>query len=242
MASERLARWLARSGVASRREADRMVAEGRVTVDGKRPPPAGRLIDPEREEVLLDGQQLPHRSVQRRYLALNKPLGVVSSAHDPGGRSTVLDLIGDRQGMFPVGRLDIDSRGLMLLTDDGDLALRLTHPRYQVPKTYRVTAGGPLSQEQLAALRLGPILIDGPTHPLEARLLRTGPRRSVMMISLAEGRRRQVRRMCAAVGARVEDLERVSIGVLRLGTLAEGRARELSPGEVRRLRRSVGLL
>ncbi len=218
-----------------------MVAAGRVTVDGEVPPPHGRLIDPEREEVLLDGQQLTHRGVQRRYLALNKPVGVVSTARDPGGRPTVLDLVDDRRGLFPVGRLDLDSRGLMLLTDDGDLALRLTHPRYQVAKSYRVTVKGLVSREQLMALRLGPILVDGPTNPLEIRLLRGGPRRSVMLIQLAEGRQRQIRRMCAAVGAKVEDLERVSIGELRLGTLTEGQARELSGGEVRRLRASVGL-
>jgi pseudouridine synthase len=241
MPSERLARWLARSGVASRREADRMVAAGRVTVDGQVPPPQGRLIDPEREEVRLDGRVLAQRCIQRRYLALNKPVGVVSTARDPGGRKTVLELVGDRVGLFPVGRLDIDSRGLILLTDDGDLALRLTHPRYQVPKAYRVTIAGPTSTEQLSALRLGPVLVDGPTHPLEVRLLRGGPRRSVLLISLAEGRRREIRRMCAAVAAKVEDLERVSIGVLRMGTLGEGQARDLSLGEVRRLRRSVGL-
>jgi 23S rRNA pseudouridine2605 synthase len=241
MPNERLARWLARSGVASRREADRMVAAGRVTVDGQVPPPQGRLIDPEREEVRLDGRVLAPRGIQRRYLALNKPLGVVSTARDPGGRKTVLELVGDGRGLFPVGRLDIDSRGLILLTDDGDLALRLTHPRYQVPKSYRVTIAGRASGEQLSALRLGPVLVDGPTHPLEVQLLRGGPRRSVLLISLAEGRRREIRRMCAAVAAKVEDLERVSIGVLRMGTLAEGQARELSLGEVRRLRRSVGL-
>lgn len=241
MPSERLARWLARSGVASRREADRMVAAGRVTVDGQVPPPQGRLIDPEHEEVRLDGRVLTQHGIQRRYLALNKPVGVVSTARDPGGRKTVLELVSDRRGLFPVGRLDIDSRGLILLTDDGDLALRLTHPRYQVPKSYRVTIAGPTTGQQLSALRLGPILVDGPTNPLEVRLLRGGPRRSVLLISLAEGRRREIRRMCAAVAAKVEDLERVSIGVLRMGTLAEGQARELSLGEVRRLRRSVGL-
>ncbi|MFZ0168239.1 MAG: pseudouridine synthase [Candidatus Dormiibacterota bacterium] len=241
MPSERLARWLARSGVASRREADRMVATGRVTVDGQVPPPQGRLIDPEREEVRLDGRAISQRGLQRRYLALNKPVGVVSTARDPGGRRTVLEMVEDRRGLFPVGRLDADSRGLILLTDDGDLALRLTHPRYQVPKSYRVTLTGPTSREQLDALRLGPVLVDGPTHPLEVRLLRTGPRRSVFLISIAEGRRREIRRMCAAVAAKVEDLERVSIGVLRMGTLAEGKARELSVGEVRRLRKSVGL-
>jgi len=218
-----------------------MVAEGRVTVDGQRPPAQGRLIDPEREEVLLDGHPLVRRGVQRRYLALNKPVGVVSTARDPGGRPTVLDLVDDRRGLFPVGRLDLDSRGLMLLTDDGDLALRLTHPRYQVAKGYRVTVKGLITGEQLMALRLGPVLVDGPTNPLEIRLLRGGSRRSVVLLQLAEGRQRQIRRMCAAVGVKVEDLERVSIGELRLGTLTEGRARELSSGEVRRLRSSVGL-
>ncbi|MGA8206849.1 MAG: pseudouridine synthase, partial [Candidatus Dormiibacterota bacterium] len=205
------------------------------------PPPHGRLIDPEREEVRLDGKVLSQRGLQRRYLALNKPVGVVSTAHDPGGRRTVLDMVEDRRGLFPVGRLDTDSRGLILLTDDGDLTLRLTHPRYQVPKSYRVTIAGPASSEQLRALRLGPVLVDGPTRPLEVRLLRGGPRRSVLLISIAEGRRREIRRMCAAVAAKVEDLERVSIGVLRIGTLGEGQARELSEGEVRRLRKSVGL-
>jgi 23S rRNA pseudouridine2605 synthase len=218
-----------------------MVAAGRVTVDGEVPPREGRLIDPEREEVMLDGLPLVRRHVQRRYLALNKPVGVVSTARDPGGRPTVLELVEDHQGLFPVGRLDLDSRGLMLLTDDGDLALRLTHPRYQVIKTYRVTVKGPLRQEQLSALRLGPVLVDGPTNPLEVRLLRSGPRRSLLLIQLAEGRQRQIRRMCAAVGAKVEDLERVAIGDLRLGTLTQGRARELSEGEARRLRLSVGL-
>jgi pseudouridine synthase len=218
-----------------------MVAEGRVTVDGERPPPAGRLIDPEEEEVLLDGQPLPRRSLQRRYLVLNKPMGVVSTARDPGGRPAVLDLVDDRQGLFPVGRLDVDSRGLMLLTDDGDLALRLTHPRYQVPKAYRVTVEGQFGLDQLRRLRQGPVLADGPTHPLEVRLIRTNARRTVLSISLAEGRQRQVRRMFAAVGAKVLDLERVSIGDLGIGTLPEGLARELSVGEARRLRFSVGL-
>jgi len=218
-----------------------MVAEGRVTVGGERPPAQGRLFDPELEEVLVDGQPLLHRSLQRRYLALNKPVGVVSTAKDPGGRTTVLDLVGARGGMFPVGRLDLDSRGLILLTDDGDLALRLTHPRYRVVKEYRVTVGGQLRSEQLLGLRLGPVLVDGPTHPLQVRLLRAGPGRTTLMVQLAEGRQRQIRRMCAAVGAKVLDLERLRIGELRLGTLAEGASRELSDGEVRRLRLSVGL-
>ncbi|MGH7692281.1 MAG: pseudouridine synthase [Candidatus Dormibacteria bacterium] len=241
MPSERLGRWLARSGVASRRQADLLVASGRVTVDGERPPPQGRLIDPEREDVRIDGRPLERRRLQRRYLALNKPAGVVSTARDPGGRPTVLELVQDGEGLFPVGRLDLDSTGLILLTDDGDLALRLTHPRYRLAKTYSVLVRGEVSPAQLASLRAGPTLVDGPTHPLEVRRLRASARRTLLRFRMAEGRQRQVRRMCAAVGAKVEALERTAIGGLKLGTLAEGRARELSPGEVSRLRAEVGL-
>ncbi|MGH7758852.1 MAG: pseudouridine synthase [Candidatus Dormibacteria bacterium] len=239
MPAERLGRWLARNGVASRREADRLMAEGRVSVDGEVAPPSGRLIDPDRNQVRLDGRLLETARAPRRYLLLNKPWGVVSTARDPAGRTTVLDLVPDRRGLFPVGRLDADSRGLMLLTDDGDLALRLTHPRYQVAKTYLVGLREPLDRDQLERLRQGPELADGPTHPLEVRA-RPG-RRPALLLTLAEGRRRQVRRMCQAVGAAVTDLQRVELAGLRLGTLAEGRLRELSLGEVRRLRSGAGL-
>ncbi|MGH7610081.1 MAG: pseudouridine synthase [Candidatus Dormibacteria bacterium] len=237
MTAERLGRWLARSGIASRRQADRLLAQGRVTVDGRVAPAQGGMIDPERVEVRLDGAVLRPQSAPKRYLLLNKPLGVVSTAHDPGGRRTVLDLVPDRRGLYPVGRLDADSRGLILLTDDGDLTLRLTHPRYQVEKTYRVGLRAPLSAAQLDELRRGPVLADGPTHPLAVRPLR-GPS---VLITIAEGRKRQIRRMVAAVSAQVVELDRVAIAGLRLGTIAPGRARELTPGEVRRLRAGAGL-
>ncbi len=241
MPSERLGRWLARTGLGSRRQVDRLLASGRVTVDGRVAPPGGQLIDPERDRVAVDGHPVLPAPGPRRYLALNKPLGVVSSARDPGRRQVVLDLVPDRRGLFPVGRLDTDSRGLMLITDDGSLALRLTHPRYQVPKTYRLSLAGRLEPSQLEQLARGPVLADGPTHPLSLRVLRLGPRRSLLELVLAEGRHRELRRMAAAVGAAVLDLERVAIGPLRLGSLAEGRCRELGGGEVARLRRLVGL-
>ncbi|MGH7639421.1 MAG: pseudouridine synthase [Candidatus Dormibacteria bacterium] len=242
MAAERLGRWLARSGAVSRREAERLIASGRVQVGGARPPKGGRLFDPELEEVRLDGRVVrPQVAAGHRYLALNKPPGVVSTVRDPGGRPTVLDLVPDSNRLYPVGRLDLDSRGLVLLTDDGDLALRLTHPRYGVPKSYRLTLRGRLQPGQMEALRQGPLLVDGATTPLEVRVLRAGARRTVLLVLLAQGRRRQIRRMCQAVGAHVDDLERVAIGSLRLGSLGVGLTRELSPRQVLRLRHEAGL-
>ncbi|MHB8395021.1 MAG: pseudouridine synthase, partial [Candidatus Dormibacteria bacterium] len=163
MPTERLGRFLARSGVASRRGADRLLGEGRVSVNGRIAPPHGLLVDPAFDLIAVDGRQLPRGLAPRRYLALNKPMGVVSTVRDPGGRQTVMDLVQEAAGLFPVGRLDVDSRGLILLTDDGDLALRLTHPRYGVPKRYRLTVLGSVSRRQFEQLREGPILDDGPT-------------------------------------------------------------------------------
>jgi len=242
MASERLSRWLARSGVASRRACDRLVAEGRVTVNGEAPPANGCLIDPERDLVKVDGRRVSGGHSPRRYLALNKPPGVVSTVSDPGGRPTVMGLVQDPVGLFPVGRLDLDSRGLILLTDDGDLALRLTHPRYGLPKTYRITIQGPISTAEFEQFRQGPVLDDGPTHPISVRILRQSSRRTVIEVALAEGRPRELRRMCAAVGVRLIDLERVDIAGVRLGTQPEGTARELSRSEVARLRTAAGMV
>jgi 23S rRNA pseudouridine2605 synthase len=218
-----------------------MVEEGRVTVNGRLPPPNGRLIDPDQDVVMVDGRTVTSGIMPRRYLALNKPAGVVSTVSDPGGRPTVMGLVQDPKGLFPVGRLDIDSRGLLLLTDDGDLALRLTHPRYGLPKTYRITIQGDVSRHQFELLREGPALEDGPTHPISAEMMRQSSRRTVIQIVLAEGRQRELRRMCAAVGVKVLDLERVEIAGVRLGTQPEGTVRELSQGEVQRLRAAAGM-
>ncbi|EQD42742.1 Pseudouridine synthase, Rsu, partial [mine drainage metagenome] len=177
----------------------------------------------------------------RRYLALNKPPRVVSTVSDPGAGPTVMGLVQDSGGLFPVGRLDIDSRGLILLTDDGDLALRLTHPRYGLPKTYRITIQGPISNSEFEQFREGPVLEDGPTHPLAVRILRLSSRRTVLEVTLAEGRPRELRRMCTEVGVRLLDLERVEIAGVRLGTQPEGTTRELSRAEVARLRTAAGI-
>lgn len=228
----RLAKHLAHCGVASRRAAERMIAAGRVTVDGSVVTDPAREVGPQ-NAVNVDGRPLggPERRV---VYALNKPVGVVSTARDTHGRPTVIGLI-PRAGvrLYPVGRLDADSAGLILLTNDGELANRLTHPRYEVPKTYRArVGGGPVSGRALNALRGGVTLDDGPTAPALAR--RLGP--DTIELTIHEGRNRQVRRMCEAVGHPVVELTRVAFGPLRLNGLAPGAHRRLRAGEVERLR------
>lgn len=226
----RLAKFLAHAGVASRRAAERLIAEGRVTVDG------AVVTDPARDvtgesAVAFDGERLGGEEPRVVY-ALHKPAGVVSTAQDTHGRRTVVDLVPGGRRLYPVGRLDADTTGLILLTNDGELANRLTHPRYEVPKTYRATVGGPpVSERALRALRNGVRLDDGATAP--ARVRRLDPR--TLEITIHEGRKRQVRRMCEAVGHPVERLQRVRFGPLALGDLPAGRARRLSPAEVREL-------
>ena len=225
----RLAKYLARCGVASRRRAEELVAAGRVTVGGERIADPARDVD-ESSGVEVDGRPVtpePHET-----WLLNKPRGVVSTAREPGRRRAVTDLVPSPRRLYPVGRLDADSTGLILLTNDGELANRLTHPRYELPRTYRARLRRPPSDEDLRALGRGVELDDGPTLP--ARVRRASPR--VLEITLREGRNRQLRRMAEAIGNEVVSLERVAFGPLRLGELAEGEARRLRPAELRRLR------
>lgn len=248
-AAERLNRYLARAGVASRRAADELIASGSVRVNGLRPPVTGMLVDPDRDQVTVDGR--PVRPVTRhRYLMLNKPLGVITTARDESSRTTVIDLVGDDgklgHRLFPVGRLDADSTGLLLLTDDGDLSFRLTHPRYKVAKEYRVVVAGTPTSGELEALRNGVKLDDGLTAPAEVELVRVTPGarqsgRAELRVAIREGRHRQVRRMMQAVGHRTESLSRVSFGPLKLGRLKTGGWRVLGEAEVLALRRAVGL-
>jgi 23S rRNA pseudouridine2605 synthase len=227
----RLAKFLAHAGVASRRGAVEMVRAGRVRVNGALERNPAREIDDERVE--LDG--MPVAGPQERVVyALNKPAGVVSTARDGHGRRTVVQLIPDEtRRLYPVGRLDAQTTGLILLTNDGELANLLTHPRYEVRKTYRATVGGgAVSGAALAALRAGIELEDGRTAPARARLLA----RNVIEIELREGRKRQVRRMCEAVGHPVQSLERVRFGSLELGHLPAGAHRRLSEREIAALR------
>jgi 23S rRNA pseudouridine2605 synthase len=227
----RLAKYLAHAGVASRRAAERIVAEGRVRVSGE------VIKDPARDvgedaQVEVDGRRVAGAEERVSY-AVHKPLGVISTASDTHGRPTVVELVpAERRRLYPVGRLDADSSGLIVLTNDGALAQRLTHPRYEVPRTYRVTlAGRPVADRALRALREGIDLEDGPTAP--ARVRRVGARE--IEITISEGRNRQVRRMCAAVGHPVSALRRVAFGPLRLGRLPSGRHRQLTPDEVTQL-------
>jgi 23S rRNA pseudouridine2605 synthase len=226
----RLAKFLAHSGVASRRAATEIVRSGRVRVDGVRELDPAREIDTQRVE--LDGRVL--EGVERRVVyALNKPAGVVSTVRDTHGRPTVVDLISDPRRLYPVGRLDADSTGLILLTNDGELANLLLHPRHEVPKRYRArVAGGRPRAEALTALREGVELDDGRTAPARVELVSA----QVIELELREGRKRQVRRMCEAVGHPVLTLTRVGFGPLELGGLAVGAARLLSDGEVAQLR------
>jgi 23S rRNA pseudouridine2605 synthase len=234
----RLAKYLAHSGVASRRAAERTIRDGRVTVAGE------VVLDPaldvdEHVAVAVDGCVLDGPEGHVVY-AVNKPLGVLSTAKDTHGRPTVVDLLADADGrllvpfrVYPVGRLDSDSSGLILLTNDGALAHRLTHPSFEVGKTYRArVGGGPVGDRELKRLREGVRLEDGMTAP--ARVKRVG--RGMLELTIHEGRNRQVRRMCEAVGHPVQELRRVAFGPLKLGDLALGAHRRLADAEVESLR------
>ncbi len=240
-APQRLNRYLAGRGVASRRGADLLIEAGRVAVNGRRAA-LGMLVDPVRDGVAVDGRPVPP-ALEYRTVMLNKPVGVVSTRSDPGGRPTVLDLVEDSAGLFPVGRLDTDSRGLLLLTTDGDLSLRLTHPRYGIRKRYAVSVRGRVPRAALRTLLAGVRLDDGPARALAAEVV-TGDHRDTTLLELemGEGRRREVRRLCAAAGLVVTDLRRVGFGPLRLGRLAEGTSRRLRPAEEAELRAVTGLL
>jgi 23S rRNA pseudouridine2605 synthase len=221
----RLAKYLAHGGVASRRAAEELIAAGRVSVDGE------TVTDPARDVgegsgVEVDGE--PVSPEPREVWAVHKPAGVVSTAREPGRRRPVTDLVDSPRRLYPVGRLDADSTGLILLTNDGALANRLTHPRYGVPKTYRVRLKRPPSDADLERLRRGVELEDGPTAP--AGVERRNQRE--LEVTIHEGRKRQVRRMAEAVGNEVEALTRIRIGSLELGELGSGDARALSDGEI----------
>ena len=229
----RLAKYLAHAGVASRRAAEGLIAEGRVTVAGAPATDPALDVD-EASGVAVDGVAVTPEP--REVHALNKPPGVVSTARDTHGRPTVVELVRSRRRLYPVGRLDADSTGLILLTNDGELADLLTHPRYGVRKVYRARIQpARLSLRALRALRDGVKLDDGTTAPARVRQ----PAPSVLEITLREGRKRQVRRMVEAVGHRVVALERVAFGPLGLRDLPPGRSRRLKKAEIERLRRAA---
>lgn len=235
--AERLQKIIAAAGLMSRRQAETLIAAGRVSVNGQ-VAKLGDRADGERDRIIVDGRPLP--SVQRKiYLMLNKPTGYVTTLRDPQGRRVVADLVRDLpERVFPVGRLDANTEGLLLLTNDGALAQRLAHPRHKVDKTYLVKVRGLLDEKAARQLRDGVNLEDGPTLPcVLTRVRRTGSN-TWFELTLREGRNRQVRRMCAAVGFPVVRLKRIRVGFLELGSLAPGAYRNLSREEVARLTKS----
>jgi 23S rRNA pseudouridine2605 synthase len=235
----RLNKALSAAGLGSRRAVEDLVRAGRVSVDGEVVHDLGRRVDPAHDRITVDGSRVV-LDERRRYWLLNKPAGVISTAADPSGRPTVVGLVPDQPRVFPVGRLDRDTEGLLLLTNDGPLAYRLTHARYGVEKRYlaeveRLPADAP------ARLRQGVELEDGVARPVRVRVLTGAGRRRMLEVVLVEGRNREVRRLLEAVGAPVRRLVRTAVGPIRLTGLAPGEFRALRPDEVRSLYRATGL-
>ncbi|QBD79462.1 rRNA pseudouridine synthase [Ktedonosporobacter rubrisoli] len=243
---ERLARFLAHAGIASRRHAEELIAGGRVKVNGTAVTTQGTRIDPRTDRVSVDGKVVKAAPVQHIYLLLHKPAGYLSTVHDPQGRPTVLDLLPAalrQQRVYPIGRLDLETSGLLLLSNDGELALQLTHPRYQQEKHYEALVQGQPEPSTLQALRQGVYFTedDGQRHksaPARVRLLGKEGTQSRLALTIHEGRKRQIRRMLAAVGHPVIRLARVGIGSLNLSGLAPGKWRYLSETEVQALRKA----
>lgn len=227
----RLAKYLAMTGAASRRRAEEIITQGRVRVNGVVVQTPAFNVDPEYDEVICDGQnQYPENKL---YLLLYKPAGYISSVVDPQGRPTVMDLVKDiNERVYPVGRLDFDTEGLLLMSNDGEFANLMIHPRYQMNKTYEAWVKGRVGQNTLAKLAGGIVLDDGVTAPAGVRLLREKNGNSLLEIMIHEGRKRQVRRMCAAVGHEVIHLKRTAFAALTLKGLQPGGFRHLSNEEI----------
>jgi pseudouridine synthase len=234
----RLQRALAQAGIASRRAAERLIEAGRVRVDGE-VAPLGSKVDPERQTITVNGRRI--RAQARRWLAFHKPLGVVTTASDEAGRRTVFEFIRDPAGLAYVGRLDVNTTGLLLLTNDGEAVHRLTHPRYRIPRHYTALVHGrPLADIVEAVKRR--VLIDGrPVVTSDVRVRAGREGRSILDVTLAEGRHHIVRRWCEALGLRVDRLARTSYGAVRLGDLEPGKWRVLTEREIGGLYRAVGL-
>ncbi|NLV15910.1 MAG: rRNA pseudouridine synthase [Syntrophomonadaceae bacterium] len=227
----RLAKALAQAGISSRRKAEEMIIQGLVMVNGQVVKELGTIINPDIDTITVGGN--PIKAEKRIYLLLNKPAGFISSVKDTHGRKTVLDLIPDvKERIFPVGRLDYDSRGLLLLTNDGEFANLITHPRYEISKEYEVWCKGRISDDAIMKLEKGIILDGEVTAPARVRLLRHTSAKSLVSIQIREGRKHQVKRMMESVGFPVFELKRVKLAFLELNGLPEGRFRHLTSREV----------
>ena len=232
---ERLQKYLAGAGIASRRASEKLIAEGRVEVNGRIVTEQGVKIDPERDVVKVNGKPVrPEEELV--YLLLNKPAGYVTTVSDPQGRPTVMDLLQDVQvRVFPVGRLDYETEGALLFTNDGELSFRMTHPKFELVKTYVATLQGQVSEEKLNRLRQGVKLEDGMTRPAEVRMLKQEKHKTIVEIKIHEGRKRQVKRMGKAIGHPVLALKRTAIGPLTVDKVTPGEYRYLTADEIAKL-------
>ena len=240
---ERLQKIIARAGLASRREAERWIVEGRITVNGGVVRKLGSQADPAKDSIKVDGKRIKP-AASPLYYAFHKPPGVITTLNDPQHRPDLtpyLARLGEKKRVFPVGRLDYNTTGLLLLTNDGDLALRLAHPRYGVKKLYRTKLSACPTDQDLEQLRKGVRLDDGMSSPARARVIDKLKKNAWVEIEVQEGRKREVRRMFEALGYFVEKLVRIRIGSVLLGPLAQGELRPLSQIEVKALKRAVGL-
>ncbi|MGQ9649256.1 MAG: pseudouridine synthase [Phycisphaerae bacterium] len=236
MPKQRLQKVLAAAGLASRRECEQIILDGRVSVNGHKVHSLPVLVDPDVDKIAVDGR--PLQAERKIYFLLHKPQGVHCTNYDPAGRPRAIDLLsGVRERVFPVGRLDADTTGLLLMTNDGELAQRLTHPRHGIPKTYRAHVNGLITLEQLDELRKGVWLAEGKTHVSEATIIHAARDQSVVEITLREGRNREVRRVLAKIGHAVRKLIRIRIGPLSLRGLGPGQFRPLRPAEVNLLKK-----
>ncbi len=232
---ERLQKIIASAGLCSRRAAEELIVAGKVSVNGKVVKTLGAKADPEKDEIRVEGKLIP-TSVQRVYILLNKPAGYVTTLKDPEGRPVVTDLLHDvRERVYPVGRLDYDSEGLLLLTNDGDFAERIQHPRYEIPRTYLVKIQGRLTRKEIQALQTGIELEDGPFAAREAQEQKSTERSQWLQVTIAEGRNRVIRRAMEALGHRVQRLIRLSLGNLELGQMQPGEYRHLNKREIETL-------
>jgi len=238
MAKLRLNKILAQAGLTSRRGADRLLLEGRVAVNGVVVRELGALADPDIDDVRCDGQRVGG-AAPRQYVLLHKPAGYVTSRSDPEGRAIVTDLVPGGARLYPVGRLDVDVEGALLLTNDGALTHRLLHPRYGIPRVYEADVEGAVARGELRRWREGAELEDGPARPLGVELLRAAARTSRLRLTFAEGRKHEVKRYCEALGHRVVRLRRIAFGPIALGNLPLGAARPLTAREISSLRAAV---
>src|SRR5690242_4419417 len=236
MANLRLNKILAQAGLSSRRGADRLITEGRVAVNGAVTRELGTQADPERDLVTVDGRPLPGAE-RKHYLLLHKPAGYVTTVSDPRGRPVVAELVGEIDArLYPVGRLDWDVEGVLLMTNDGALTHRLLHPRYGLPRVYEADVEGRVAPGGLERWRRGVMLEDGEARPGEVEIVRTDHESTVLRLTFSEGRKHEVKRYCAALGHPVRRLRRVAFGPVTLGDLPRGRYRALTPREVSALR------